>query len=254
MESTVFLIFWLSWSIWFPCDIPSFVDRSRDSAENTVMLLCGSVFVISVGGIRKSNYSQRSCKWPELKFHWLWLEPSRQLVESLNITNCWWSCLWSTSGKLVATLKLCCTLQPIYLSQKAPVPCMHCRCTAEIFFRVSFHWDLLQFINSLLLANFNARSWLTILRPANSLSREGQIIPVFRTNLEIFLSLARTRCSISVPPSPKRSSTTRLIIPATDFPVAGLLAMGSSILSYALHLLLSAHTVYLRCCLYHATV
>ena len=48
-----------------------------------------------------------------------------------------------------------------------------------------------------------------------------------------FLSLARTRCSISVPLFRKRLSTKRLIIPATDFPVSGLPAMGSSILSYA---------------------
>ena len=47
-----------------------------------------------------------------------------------------------------------------------------------------------------------------------------------------FLSLDRTRCSISVPPVPKRSCTKRFTIPTTDFPVAGLPAMGSSIFSY----------------------
>ena len=46
-----------------------------------------------------------------------------------------------------------------------------------------------------------------------------------------FLSLVRMRCSISSPPVPKRSSTKRLMIPATDFPVAELPAMGSSIFS-----------------------
>ena len=51
--------------------------------------------------------------------------------------------------------------------------------------------------------------------------------------LGIFPSLAGTRCSISVPPFTKRSSTKRSIILATVFPVAGLLAMGSIIFSHA---------------------
>ena len=86
----------------------------------------------------------------------------------------------------------------------------------EIFFRVSFYWDLLQFINDLLLANFNARSWSKIQCTTNSLSCEGHIISVFRV----------TRCSISVPLVPKRLSTKRLMI-------SGLVAMGSSIFSHA---------------------
>ena len=32
-------------------------------------------------------------------------------VKSLHINNCWRSCLWSTSGKLVPKLELCPTLQ-----------------------------------------------------------------------------------------------------------------------------------------------
>ena len=185
VESTVFLIFWHSWSIRLRYDIPSFDDRLCDSAKKHCHAsLWRSIFVISVGGIRKSNYSQRSCEWPELKFHWLWLELSCQLVESFHITSCWRSCLWSTSGKLVATLKLCPTLQPIYLSQKASVPCMHCRCTVEIFLRVPLYRDLLQFLNSFFLANINVQSWLRILRPTKSLSCEGHIIPVFWTNME----------------------------------------------------------------------
>ena len=51
--------------------------------------------------------------------------------------------------------------------------------------------------------------------------------------LKSFLSLVRTRCSVSCPPVPKRSSTKRLMIPATDFPAAGLPAMGSSTFSNA---------------------
>ena len=41
--------------------------------------------------------------------------------------------------------------------------------------------------------------------------------------------MVRTRCSISFPPVPKRSSTKRSMIPALDCPVAGLPAMGSSV-------------------------
>ena len=110
---------------------------------------------------------------------------------------------------------------------------MHCRCTVEIVFRVSFYWDLLQFLDSLFLANLKAWSWLRIHHPTNSLSCEEHIIPVFWTNLEIFLSLVRTRCSIPVPPVPKRSSTSRFMIPATDFPAAGLPSIGSNIFSNA---------------------
>ena len=46
-------------------------------------------------------------------------------------------------------------------------------------------------------------------------------------------SLAKTRCSISVPPVPKKSSSKRCMILATDCPVAGLPAMGSRIFSNA---------------------
>ena len=59
---------------------------------------------------------------------------------------------------------------------------MHCRGTVEIFFRFTFNWDLFQFINSLLLTDLTAWSWLRSLRPTNSLSCDGHIIPVFRTN------------------------------------------------------------------------
>ena len=190
------------------------------------------IIVVSVRGIRKSKYSQWSCEWPGLKFHWLWLELSRHLVESLHIVNCWRSCQRSASGELVATLELCPTLQSI-LSQKASVQCMHWRSALEVFLRVSFHWDLLRLLNGLFSTNFNVRPSFGILSPTNSLSCEGHIIPLFLTNLETFPSLLRTRCCISFPPVPKRSSTKRLMIPATDFPVAGLPAMGSSVFSNA---------------------
>ena len=108
VESTVLLIFSLSSSTRLPYDIPSFEECSRNSAQKH----CHAspwrpIFIVSVGGIKKSNYSQRSCEWPEVKFHWLQLELPHQLVKSFYITNCWRCCTWSTSGKLVTTLELC---------------------------------------------------------------------------------------------------------------------------------------------------
>ena len=52
----------------------------------------------------------------KLKFHRLGLELSRQLDKSFHITSCWRNCLWSTSGYIVATLKRCPALQPIWTS------------------------------------------------------------------------------------------------------------------------------------------
>ena len=167
---------WYSVSCW---------SLTRFCYEHCHASLWMSIFVVSVGGIRTSNYPQWSCEWPELKFHWLWLELSRQLVESLHITYCWRSCHWGTPGKLAATVNLCSTLWPVKLSKKASVPCFQCRGTVEIFHRVSFHWVLLQFITSPLLANLSARSRLSILLPTNSLSCESDIILIFRSHLEI---------------------------------------------------------------------
>ena len=137
MESTVFLIFWPSKSIGLPYDIPSSDDRSRRSAKNTVMPRCedpSSLF--SVRGIGKSNYSQRSCEWPDLKFLQAVTWSVLLVCWEPRITNCWRRCLWGISGKLVATLELCPTLQPIYLSQKTSVPCVHCKSAMDIFLRV----------------------------------------------------------------------------------------------------------------------
>ena len=50
----------------------------------------------------------------------------------------------------------------------------------------------------------------------------------FEPTWKSFPSQVLTRCSISVPPVSKRSSTQRSIFPYTDFPVAGLPAKGSS--------------------------
>ena len=47
------------------------------------------------------------------------------------------------------------------------------------------------------------------------------------------MALARTRCSVSVTPLPKRSCTKRFMIHATDLLVGGRPSMGSNILSNA---------------------
>ena len=83
---------------------------------------------------------------------------------------------------------------------------------------------------------------LRILCPTHSLSCKSNIVPIFWTNLEFFLSLAKTFCSISFPPVPKRSSTNRLMIPATNYPVAGLPPMGSSFFSNAAFVLKKSNT------------
>ena len=103
----------------------------------------------------------------------------------------------------------------------------------RIFFYVLFDWDLLQFFSRPFLTDLNAWFSLRILHATNSSSCERHIITVFWTNLEFFLNLARTRCSMSVPPVPKRSSTKRFMIPATNLSVAGLPLMWSNIFSNA---------------------
>ena len=136
-----------------PYDTPSFEIRLRNSAKKRAHShapVWKSIFIVSVCGIRESNYSQQSCVWPELKCHWLWIELSRHLVKSIQITICWRSWLGSTSGKLVATLKLCPTLHPNYLPKKAPVLCMTCMGTAEIFWLCAFYTGI------------SSNSWITL--------------------------------------------------------------------------------------------
>ena len=116
------------------------------------------------------------------------------------------------------------------MSQKASVHCVHCRSTVEIFFRVSFNGDLLQFINGLLLAYFNVRS--NLIKSCVQRIRCPVKVTSFQSSeptWKSFRSLVKTRCSISFPPVPKRLRTKRLMIPATDFPVVELPSMGSSV-------------------------
>ena len=40
------------------------------------------IFIVSVRSIRKSNYSQRSYEWPELKFHWRWSSCLAKLLKA----------------------------------------------------------------------------------------------------------------------------------------------------------------------------
>ena len=109
---------------------------------------------------------------------------------------------------------------------------MHCWSAVEILFCVSIDWDLLQLFNKLFLADLNAWSWSKIPHPTNSLSCEEHAIPFFWTNLEMFfVSLAKTRCSISVPTFQNRSSAKKVYNSCHGF--AWLLSMGSNILSTA---------------------
>ena len=76
----------------------------------------------------------------------------------------------------------------------------------EVFLRVSFHWDFLQLVNGFVVIGFNVRPIFGNLVPnANPLHQLGNI----------FLSLVRTRSSTSFPSVPKKSSTKRLMVPAT---------------------------------------
>ena len=119
-----------------------------------------------------------------------------------------------------------------------------------IFFRVSFYWDLLQFINSLLLANLNAWSLLGILYPTNSLSCEGHISPVFRANLEIFTKSGQdtmfhfgSTCSEKIINKEINNSYHGLSCSRTS-------CNGNPAFSQMHHILLSARAVCLRCRLY----
>ena len=91
--------------------------------------------------------------------------------------------------------------------------------------------------------------WLTSLHDPDWESFVQRILcPVMVTSFQssepTFPSLAKTRCSISVPLVPKRSGAKWLTILATDFPVAGLPAMGSRIFSDAASTSVGTHGVF----------
>ena len=97
----------------------------------------------------------------------------------------------------------------------------HCR--SRVLTSCTILVAVLTIFNRFFMTNFNVRPSSGILCPRIlSLSCEGHITPIFWTNLELFSS---------VPLVPNRSSTKILMTLATDFPVAGLLAMGSSVFS-----------------------
>ena len=93
VESTILLIFCLSYSIRLPYNIPSFDDRSRDSAENTVMPLLN-------GTVSGQNWSFTGCDLCCLA----------SLLRAFISPTVGEAAFGSTSGKLVATLQLCSTL------------------------------------------------------------------------------------------------------------------------------------------------
>ena len=176
------------------------------------------------------------------------------LLKSLHITNCWRSCLWSTSGILVPKLELCPTLQNPFFCLRG---LLYLVCIVGVQWRsffVSIDWDLLQLFNKLFLADLNAWSWSKIPHPTNSLSCEEHAIPFFWTNLEMLSckSGLGQHCSISVPPFPEKIiSQKRFMISATD--LHGLLQWDATF-SQLLNLPVIAHTIEVRCLLCHALV
>ena len=215
------------------------------------------IFIVSVWDTGKSNYSQGSCKWPELEFHWLWFELSRQLVDSLHITNSWRSCLLKHIWQICTNTETVFYLQPVYLSKKAsnqficPRRHLYLVCIAGIQWRSSFVFrstGISSFINSLLLANsmhgpdygsFIERI-LCLVKVTSFQSSE----PTWKS----FVSLVRTRCSISFPLVPQDHRQRdwwflpRILL-QLDF------LQWDPAFPHMQHLLLSAHAGWLRCCL-----
>ena len=142
VETTVLVIIWLSWSTILPYETPSSEECSRISGKILSCLSVKTHLHCYIRSIKKSNYSQRSCEWPELKFHWLRLELSCQLDKKLHITNCWKSSkhIWKTCSN---TGSASYSAKPIHLSEKASVPGMQCWSAVEIFF-----WFLSTWISS----------------------------------------------------------------------------------------------------------
>ena len=102
-----------------------------------------------------------------------WREP-KHFMEKVQICHCRSILLKSqeTSGKYVATWKLYSTLQT-FLSVLVGFCTLCIERALEVFLRVSFRWDFLQLIKSLLLADCSARHRLGILCRTNSLSCKG---------------------------------------------------------------------------------
>ena len=69
--------------------------------------------------------------------------------------------------------------------------CVHLRSAMVVFFRVSFHKDLLQLINGFFLTDSNVRRVCGMLCPTNTLSCEGHIIPTFWNSLNILFKSGR---------------------------------------------------------------
>ena len=197
-----------------------------------------SIFIVSVGGIKKSNYTQPSCEYPELKFQWLWLEWSHQLVKSLHSTNCWTTCLWNRSGKLVAIVTLLSTLQPLYLPRKLLYFFMHCRGTTEMSFHVLLDWNHLHFFN------WRSSFWkiFDLSQTCNSslLKQHGNLFWISHKKLFHF---GFTRL--------KKKICKTIIVSATDLPATGLPSTRSNFFSNAT-CGLSVHTIRMRYHLRHA--
>ena len=86
--------------------------------------------------------------------------------------------LWQHWNCVLICNQFICPRSLLYLA-------IRCWSAMEIFFCDPIYWDLLQFFNSLFLANLNAWSWLKIHDPMNSLSCKEHVIPFFWTNLDL---------------------------------------------------------------------
>ena len=147
-----------------------------------------------------------------------WEPPLHQLLEKLPLRHIWKTCS-NTEAVFHSVTSLFvqegfCTLY----------------CIARVQWRSSFVFRSTGISSN----SSTAFCWLTSMRGPYLGSFVQRILcPVKVTSvqsseptLKSLQSLARTRCSISVPPVPKRSSAKRCLMPATDFPVARLPAMG----------------------------
>ena len=141
--------------------------------------------VVSIRGIKKSNYSQWSCEWPKLKFHWLWVVSStclknshHQVLKKLHLKHIFKTC--SSIGTVS------------YFATNLSVRKGSCNicCIAGVQWRSS------------------SPDWRfcvqRILCPMKITSFQFS-----ESTWKFFLSRARTRCSISFPLVPNRSSTNR---------------------------------------------
>ena len=175
-----------------------------------------------------------------------WESSQHQSLEKLPLKHIWRTC--SNTGTVCVLLcnQFICPRRLLYLV-----------CTVRDKWRSSF-----EFLCTGILSDYwIALSWVTSMLDPDSGSFIQRILCPVKSTLfqsseptsKSFLSLARTRCYISIPPVPKRSSTKRFTTPATKIWLLDFLHCDPAF-SEMLHLLLTSHAIQLKCCLCCATV